>query len=67
MSKAVDGTGAVEKVVAIVNEVRRVPTTGPNGEPNQALLATQASLRLVTSKAQARLRLSSVLLTYGSD
>jgi hypothetical protein len=36
------------------------PQTGPNGEPNQALLAAQASLRLVTSlgsgSAQANLR-----------
>jgi hypothetical protein len=38
----------------------------PNEEPNQALLAAQASLRLVTSYAQARLRLSSGLLTYSS-
>jgi len=36
------------------------PHTGPNGEPNQVLLATQASLKLV------RLRLGSGVLTYSS-
>jgi len=56
VSKAVDGTGAVEKVVAVVNEVRRVPTKlAPTG--NQ--IRPSWLLRLRSSLSQARLRLGS--------
>jgi hypothetical protein len=38
------------------------PPKAPNGEPNQALLAAEASLRLVTSLAQAKLRFAHLQL-----
>jgi hypothetical protein len=42
------------------------PQTGPKGEPNQALLAAQASLRLVTKlgsgSAQAKVRFAHLQL-----
>ena len=40
----------------------RSPQTGPSGEPNQALLAAQASLRLRSGAAQPRLRVKQRLL-----
>jgi hypothetical protein len=57
--KVVDGTGAVEKVVVVVNEVRRVPTNWPqrgtkSGPPGCSGVA-QACHKLGSGSAQAKL------------
>jgi hypothetical protein len=58
VSKAVDGTGAVEKVVVVVNEVRRVPKEASKVSRDAT---TSLSISLIEFMGHSRQNIQKVL------